>query len=188
MSVLLCLRCRDSWDAEVKPSTGAGKGSDAPLAQLSVDALRGTGLLDRLESNEEAEVEEEEGVERGEAADPLLRKRAGFVLWNLSLTVARGEIVGVYGRVGSGKSSLLSAILGEMQAGRRSEVHVRARCRAFCAQTTWVTGQTLRDAVLFGSPYDQQRYERVLFACALSEDVKRIGNGDLSQVGPPTPS
>ena len=82
-------------------------------------------------------------------------------------------MVGVIGRVGSGKSSLLSVILAEMNR-LQGEVSVRGLSQGFAlaAQESWIQNATVRDNILFHQPYDVARYEAVVWACALTEDLK----------------
>lgn len=54
---------------------------------------------------------------------------------------------------------------------------------AYAAQRAWIQNATLRDNVLFGSPYDPERYQRVLAACALTDDLKVLEAGDMTEIG-----
>lgn len=80
------------------------------------------------------------------------------------------------GRVGAGKSSLLSAILGEMTKTDGS-VTVRGTV-AFCNQQPWIMGGTIRSNITFGFQHDQEFYDIVLDACALREDLAILPQGD----------
>ncbi|GJN27810.1 hypothetical protein PR202_gb15862 [Eleusine coracana subsp. coracana] len=83
--------------------------------------------------------------------------------------------------VGSGKSSLLSCILGEMP---KLEGNVRVSgSKAYVPQTAWILSGNIRDNILFGNPYDKEKYERIIQACALSEDLDLFPNGDLTEMG-----
>lgn len=94
----------------------------------------------------------------------------------------------VVGSVGSGKSSLLSAILGEMEPMQGSKVYIPRPNEAngyvsYCSQTPWVVNDTLRGNVLFGRPFDQERYDRVVEACALLDDLAVLPAGDMTEIG-----
>jgi ATP-binding cassette subfamily C (CFTR/MRP) protein 1 len=76
-------------------------------------------------------------------------------------------LVAVVGAVGSGKSSVLSAILGEMTK-TSGTVSVRGNV-AFVAQQAWIQNATLRDNILFGKPYDAEKYENTIRVCELTQ-------------------
>ncbi|NXC80564.1 MRP7 protein, partial [Cercotrichas coryphoeus] len=101
-----------------------------------------------------------------------------------NLSVKKGMLLGVVGKVGSGKSSLLAAITGELikQGGR---VYVRDLEQGFglAAQEPWIQFTTVCENILFGREYDARLYEEVLEACALSEDLKILPAGDQTEVG-----
>ncbi|BGP53294.1 hypothetical protein JCM8202v2_000853 [Rhodotorula sphaerocarpa] len=102
-------------------------------------------------------------------------------LQDISLSVKRGELLAVVGRVGDGKSSLLAAILGEMIKvdGR---VTVRGTV-AYCAQQPWIMGGTVKSNITFGHRFEPEFYQLVLEACALKEDLKLLPQGDETEVG-----
>lgn len=108
------------------------------------------------------------------------------LIHGLNLSVVRGELVMVTGKVGSGKSSLLRALLGELKIAPGSSV-VRAKPEiklAYVSQEPWIFGESLRDNILVGRPYDQDRYEAVVQACALERDLDLLPDGDATLVGP----
>ena len=117
-------------------------------------------------------------VERGEGpAGPARPALSG-----VNLKVANGALVGVAGPVGSGKSSLLSAMLGELYASRGS-VNVRDGQMAYAAQTAWILNMSVRDNILFGAPFEEKRYKDVLRACQLTTDLAQLPGGDQTMIG-----
>ena len=99
------------------------------------------------------------------AASPTLR--------NISLAVGRGELVAVVGVVGAGKSSLLSAILGEMTAlGGPVWLGSDGLRKAYVAQQAWIQNLTIRENILFGRDWDEDWYQKVLSACCLERDLE----------------
>ncbi|XP_027413619.1 multidrug resistance-associated protein 4-like isoform X1 [Bos indicus x Bos taurus] len=102
-------------------------------------------------------------------------------LQGLSFTVRPGELLAVVGPVGAGKSSLLSAVLGELPPSQ-GQVSVHGRI-AYVSQQPWVFSATVRSNILFGKKYEEERYEKVIKACALEEDLQFLENGDLTVVG-----
>ncbi|KAL0614677.1 Multidrug resistance-associated protein 4 [Plecturocebus cupreus] len=102
-------------------------------------------------------------------------------LQDLSFTVRPGELLAVIGPVGAGKSSLLSAVLGEL-APSHGLVNVRGRI-AYVSQQPWVFSGTVRSNILFGKKYEKERYEKVIKACALKKDLQLLEDGDLTVIG-----
>ncbi|XP_070327616.1 ATP-binding cassette sub-family C member 4 isoform X2 [Odocoileus virginianus] len=102
-------------------------------------------------------------------------------LQGLSFTVRPGELLAVVGPVGAGKSSLLSAVLGELPLNQ-GQVSVHGRI-AYVSQQPWVFSGTVRSNILFGKKYEKERYEKVIKACALKKDLQLLEDGDLTMIG-----
>ncbi|CDR36994.1 CYFA0S01e06238g1_1 [Cyberlindnera fabianii] len=99
---------------------------------------------------------------------------------NINLDVKKGEFVIVTGAIGSGKSSLLIALAGFMKqtGGTLTAAEDVLLCGA-----PWVQNTTVRENITFGLPYEEERYERVIDACALRDDLKLFAGGDLTEIG-----
>ncbi|RUS88621.1 hypothetical protein EGW08_003647, partial [Elysia chlorotica] len=104
-----------------------------------------------------------------------------FSSLSINLCVEEGSLLAVVGAVGSGKSSLLSAILGEMDKSAGS-VFVRGSV-AYVAQQAWIQNDTLQKNILFNNSLDEQKYQKVLNACALIPDLKLLASGDQTEIG-----
>ncbi|KAI8807236.1 P-loop containing nucleoside triphosphate hydrolase protein [Cladochytrium replicatum] len=102
-------------------------------------------------------------------------------LRNVGFACADGTVTAVVGRVGSGKSSLVQALLGEMERVK-GEVHVRGST-AYVPQTAWIMNATLRDNVLFGRRFDPLFYDETISACGLKPDLEILPGGDLTEIG-----
>ncbi|TMW67017.1 hypothetical protein Poli38472_012133 [Pythium oligandrum] len=94
------------------------------------------------------------------------------LLKNINIQVKEGDLVVIHGLVGSGKSSLCSALLGEMDKLSGS-VFVRGRV-AYYSQQTWIQNMTIRENILFGKAYDEKKYQQVLDACGLLPDLAQF--------------
>lgn len=107
--------------------------------------------------------------------------RSWPVLQNLSIVCPVG-ITLVFGKVGGGKTALLQAMLGELdlQDGQCFRSH---NAIAYCSQTPWLQSMSIRENILFFSPFDNARYRQVLDACALTRDLATFRSGDLSDIG-----
>ncbi|XP_030195268.1 canalicular multispecific organic anion transporter 2 isoform X1 [Gadus morhua] len=102
-------------------------------------------------------------------------------LHNINMLVPQGSLVAVVGQVGCGKSSLISALLGEMEK-IEGDVAVRGSV-AYVPQQAWIQNATLRDNILFGKPFAEQKYHSVLEACALTPDLEVLPGGDMTEIG-----
>ncbi|XP_075699212.1 ATP-binding cassette sub-family C member 2 [Rhinoderma darwinii] len=100
---------------------------------------------------------------------------------NVNLDVKEGHLVAVVGGVGSGKSSLVSAMLGEMDHVN-GHINIKGSV-AYVPQQAWIQNATLKDNILFGEPLEETRYQRVLEACALLPDLQMLPGGDMSEIG-----
>ncbi|NWI95001.1 MRP7 protein, partial [Pitta sordida] len=121
-------------------------------------------------------------VEEESTRQPLSK---GILQLNIeNLSVRKGMLLGVVGKVGSGKSSLLAAITGELikQGG---QVYVCDLEQGFglATQEPWIQFTTVRENILFGREYNARLYEEVVEACALSEDLNILPAGDQTEVG-----
>ena len=104
-----------------------------------------------------------------------------YILENIDLITESKSLAVITGPVGSGKSTLLSAIAGEVP--KKKGTLTRPEKLAYVPQIAWVFSGTIRENILFGLPYDEQMYKRVLRACALVKDMQEMPNGDLTVVG-----
>lgn len=111
--------------------------------------------------------------------EPEITHRA--ILKGVSLNIKPGELMAVVGRVGSGKSTLCSSILNETLI-RRGSVGINGTM-AYAAQTPWILNATLRDNIIFGLPFDEERYNQVITACQLIHDLDLLDYGDLTEIG-----
>ncbi|GAB1607313.1 multidrug resistance-associated protein 1-like isoform X1 [Argonauta hians] len=102
-------------------------------------------------------------------------------LKNIHLEVTKGSLVAVVGVVGSGKSSLISSILGEMEnCGGTVKVQNNM---AYVAQQAWIQNDTLKNNILFGKPLQPSFYTKIINACALRTDLKILPAGDKTEIG-----
>nr|XP_022316598.1 multidrug resistance-associated protein 1-like [Crassostrea virginica] len=107
--------------------------------------------------------------------------QSATTLRQITLNIPEGSLVAIVGPVGSGKSSFLSAILGEMEK-IHGEVTVRGSL-AFVTQQAWIQNLTLRDNILFGKAKCDAEYEQVLEDCALLADLEILPAGDMTEIG-----
>uniref|UniRef100_A0A8C9L6Y2 Multidrug resistance-associated protein 1 n=1 Tax=Pavo cristatus TaxID=9049 RepID=A0A8C9L6Y2_PAVCR len=100
---------------------------------------------------------------------------------SINFTVPEGSLIAVVGQVGCGKSSLLSALLGEMDK-KEGYVVVKGSV-AYVPQQAWIQNATLEDNIIFGREMNESRYKRVIEACALLPDLEILPMGDRTEIG-----
>ncbi|KAL0738072.1 hypothetical protein Bca4012_014282 [Brassica carinata] len=100
---------------------------------------------------------------------------------HVNLRVPNGSFVAVIGEVGSGKTSLLNSLLGEMQCVHGS-IQLNGSV-AYVPQVPWILSGTVRENILFGKTFDSKRYLDTLSACALDVDISLMAGGDMAFIG-----
>ncbi|EMP35927.1 Multidrug resistance-associated protein 9 [Chelonia mydas] len=105
---------------------------------------------------------------------------AAIALYNLSFTVKKGKVLGICGNVGSGKSSVISAILGQMYL-YDGTVGVDGTL-AYVSQQAWIFHETVRRNILFGEEYNEERYNYAINVCSLKSDMESLPYGDLTEM------
>ncbi|KAK1940463.1 ABC transporter C family member 2 [Phytophthora citrophthora] len=108
-------------------------------------------------------------------------EQQNFRLEGVNLEIDAGSLVMIVGTVGAGKSSLLNALLGEMTL-KRGSFNLNGAI-SYVSQETWIRNQTVRDNILFGEPFDVERYEMVLKASELMMDLHALPHGDRTEIG-----
>ncbi|RMC12265.1 hypothetical protein DUI87_09777 [Hirundo rustica rustica] len=140
-----------------------------------------------------------------EADDFCVKITNGFFTWtpegpptlsNIDIRIPQGQLTMIVGQVGCGKSSLLLAILGEMQKisgiiswsspEKESPVDMEFRKRgavAYASQKPWLLNATVEENITFESSFNKQRYKAVIDACSLQPDIDILPHGDQTQIG-----
>ena len=102
-------------------------------------------------------------------------------LTDISFQAHFGQLVAVVGQVGAGKSSLLSALLGDMYL-YSGNVSIKGSV-AYVPQTAWIMNATVRDNILFGNAFNKKKYEMIIEACGLVPDLEQFAAGDMTEIG-----
>ncbi|KAI3680994.1 hypothetical protein L6452_35774 [Arctium lappa] len=123
---------------------------------------------------------------------PAISIRNGFFSWdskadkpvlsNINLDIPIGSLVAIVGSTGEGKTSLISAMLGELPPVSDAHVIMRGSV-AYVPQVSWIFNATVRDNILFGSVFEPARYEKTLDVTALHHDLDVLPGGDLTEIG-----
>jgi ABC-type multidrug transport system fused ATPase/permease subunit len=148
---------------------------DRIVAFLRLDDLQ-TDVVEKLpRGSSDIEIE----IENGNFTWDL--SSVNTTLKNINLRVFHGMRVAVCGTVGSGKSSLLSCIIGEIP--KLSGTLKVCGKKAYVAQSPWIQSGKIEENILFGSKMDSEKYERVLEACSLKKDLEVLPFGDQTIIG-----
>ena len=167
----------------------------AVLPQVITSIIEATVAVGRLTGFLNAEELQADAVSRKEPAlqigDETVRIRDAAFTWdrsdgrrcleNINFVAHKGELSCIVGRVGSGKSSLLQAILGDLWK-INGEVIIHGTT-AYVAQQAWVMNASVKENITFGHRWDPHFYDRTIKACALLEDFKTLPDGDRTEVG-----
>ncbi|CAD8149098.1 unnamed protein product [Paramecium pentaurelia] len=138
--------------------------------------ISGTFFWDQIKNNQDPN-KSTYIVPVNQVIDPILK--------NLQLKIEIGEFVTIIGDVASGKSSLISAILGEMVYNvQRQAPTIKINGRvAYVSQKSWIQNATLRDNILFGLPYDEKKYNDAIKYSCLEQDIKILDKGETTMIG-----
>ncbi|KAL1852204.1 ATP-binding cassette transporter yor1 [Paecilomyces lecythidis] len=155
-----------SFTWERVPSSDGDSRRSTPSKQVSKVA----------EKEQPAEIEK--GADDSASEETVV---APFQLTDLTFSAGRNELLAVIGTVGCGKTSLLSALAGDMRM-TGGEMKLGAS-RAFCPQYAWIQNTTVKNNILFGKGYDREWYSRVIDACAMRSDIEMFSAGDQTEIG-----
>mmetsp|Transcript_20744 Transcript_20744/g.29812 ORF Transcript_20744/g.29812 Transcript_20744/m.29812 type:complete len:1497 (+) Transcript_20744:45-4535(+) len=154
------------------------RGADSPLhtlgneGQTEKDGNTAEGDVELTVVSDDKTEEVDEGKDRGERL---------LTLFRVSMQASRGALLCIVGKVGSGKSSILMSLLGDMLCVL-GEVAIRGRV-AYVGQRPFIQNCTLKENILFGCAYDQEKYDRTLKMCALLPDLEVLPAGDQTEIG-----
>ena len=137
--------------------------------------------IDAVQAKDVAANDGDESVRIWDATFTWDRKEGRHCLEDINFVARKAELSCIVGRVGAGKSSFLEAILGNIWK-IHGEVVVHGRT-AYVAQQAWVMNASVKENIVFGHRWDPQFYERTINACALTEDLKTLPDGDQTEVG-----
>ncbi|XP_038072564.1 ATP-binding cassette sub-family C member 9-like isoform X2 [Patiria miniata] len=188
--------CRDAThdDLEVKfkPLGGSPASGGTPLgtnerSESNSGAVNGNGLqLEVLGRNGNGGI----STEHLQSGVAVKIKHGTFswdsesdaVLHDISVNIPSGKLTVIIGSVGSGKSSLLSAMLGEMTT-LSGHINLQDSDVAYTAQTPWIMNASVRDNITLDCNMDDVRYQEVIAACALQPDLEQFPAGDRTEIG-----
>ncbi|KKP01333.1 ABC transporter [Trichoderma harzianum] len=145
------------------------------------EADKGATGKDKKHAKKSEAPKETAQAASGDDSSTLVEEREPFKLQDLNLQAGRNELIAVIGTVGSGKSSLLAALAGDMRKTNGDVVF--GASRAFCPQYAWIQNASLQNNIIFGKDMDKDWYKEVIRACALQPDLDMLPNGDMTEIG-----
>ncbi|KAJ3283942.1 hypothetical protein HDU79_008643, partial [Rhizoclosmatium sp. JEL0117] len=153
-------------EANTDQDAGSGFAVVVEGATFQWAGVSGEGI-DNKASQEESELSE--------------KQSDAFKLYGIDLKVKKGSLTVVVGKVGSGKSSLIQALIGDMiQLNGTAKTFGRI---GYSPQAAWLQNSSLRSNILFGSTFDEKRYNQVIQCCSLGKDLQLLSHGDMSEIG-----
>lgn len=184
IQAFLLLEDHRAWkDRTVEPKSGTVS-NEVIEAQRSpcrkVAAFRGVDLSPLPARQSGSGTNGDDVIEMHTASFRL--ENGNIVLHNIDMRVPEDQLTMVIGGVGSGKSSLLKAMIGEIPLVS-GNLHVRLGSVAYCDQIPWLRNVSVRDNILAESPMDDVWYARVTEACELQKDFLNLPDGDMTCVG-----
>ncbi|XP_052851271.1 multidrug resistance-associated protein 1 isoform X10 [Drosophila gunungcola] len=158
------------------------------LPMLSVDIAETQVSVDRINKFLNSEELDPNSVLHDSSKPHPMSIENGEFSWgdeitlrNINIEVHKNSLVALVGTVGSGKSSVVQAFLGEME--KLAGIVNTVGKLAYVPQQAWIQNATVRDNILFGKAYDRKRYNKVIDACALRADIDILSAGDLTEIG-----
>ncbi|KAK0714590.1 P-loop containing nucleoside triphosphate hydrolase protein [Lasiosphaeris hirsuta] len=145
------------------------------------DALVSLDRLDRFFENTEPLAQFPKGPLKIQNATFRRTKNASFWLKDISIDFVEGGLNAISGQSGSGKTSLLLSLLGELII--ESGTVTTPEDIAFASQTAWLQNETIRDNIVFHTPFEQVRYDKIIEACCLAPDFAEFQKGDQTEIG-----
>lgn len=158
-----------------KQAKAAKKADKKAEKQAKKDAKKETKAALKNTENEPS------GLESRDSSTTLAEEEHPFEIKGLNISIRRNELVAVIGSVGSGKTSILAALGGDMR--RTAGEVVFGASRSYCPQYAWIQNATVKENIVFGKPFVQEWYDAVVDACALRPDLEMLPNGDLTEIG-----
>ncbi|KAK6465013.1 hypothetical protein DFJ63DRAFT_332456 [Scheffersomyces coipomensis] len=104
-------------------------------------------------------------------------------LLNINLSIKKNEFIIITGAIGTGKTSLLSAMAGFMKLNNPHQGKLKVYDDLLLCSAPWIQNSTVRENILFGKPFDHKKYYEVLNACALEDDIEMLPAGDKTEIG-----
>ncbi|KAF2454825.1 P-loop containing nucleoside triphosphate hydrolase protein [Lineolata rhizophorae] len=165
-----------TWERTPTQNTEEKSGKSPPGGKPGKDAKKANKAKEARANEKEEPI-----IKDGADSASTLTQQEPFKIHDIDISIGRNELVAVIGGVGSGKSSLLAALAGDM---RKTAGNVTmGASRAFCPQYAWIQNATVKENIVFGKEFKRSWYDKVVDACALRPDLEMLPHGDLTEIG-----
>ena len=141
-------------------------------------------LIDNKEDFEEKSEEIIQNLDKGEEKEVIKGTVIINLLKEINLTVKKGELIGIIGEIGSGKTCLFNAILNNLDILNNKlnkKIIINGKI-AYAPQKPWILNDTVRNNIIFHKIYDEQKYNKIVNICQLEQDFELFKSGDLTQL------
>ncbi|GAA6028671.1 hypothetical protein JCM8097_007340 [Rhodosporidiobolus ruineniae] len=171
------------FTAEELPAERFTVDESAPVAIKvdHADFVWEAGSAPRESSGNKGKKNTKDKKGEAEKEKPLETEKPSELL-DIDIEVPQGQMLAVVGSVGSGKSSFLQGLVGEMRRTKGS-VTFNSRKIAYASQSAWIYNSTVRENILFGRPFEADRYWECVRAACLLADFDQLPDGDLTEIG-----
>jgi ABC-type multidrug transport system fused ATPase/permease subunit len=157
------------------------------IKEDKVDLTKSIVLKDNDNANINSNSDNELLEKSGDATRiSIMKENLRTILKDINLTIHKGEFVAIVGEVGAGKSSLLQAILNNMIIMNKEENNTKLILNGkvgYVAQIPWIQNDTVKNNILFNSPYDEKKYKKIVDICELRPDLEVLVGGDMTEIG-----
>lgn len=170
----------DEDDKDEKKDNGKKKGKDKKKAKGEDEGKQSEEDLSESPNDDEKSASDSDSPSKGIEKKTATEDAPFPGLQNIDLTIRKGEFIVITGLIGSGKSSLLSALSGFM---KNTAGNIDVNGSLLLCATPWVQNATVKENILFGSALDEKKYKEVVYSCSLESDLDILPAGDSTEVG-----
>ena len=151
---------------------------------LSINDASFSWGIQRKDKDEDETKDENANKKKEKSKKEDTESSPPITLENINAMVEKGSFTAIVGNVGSGKSSLLNAVLGEMEKMKGSiTIGSGIESIAYVPQQAWIQNTSLKNNTLFGCTYDKKSYEQIIDVCELKPDLEILPGGDETEIG-----
>ena len=162
--------------------------SYGPINEKKTDETKYTSLIQDSITNDDSSTEiikneiNALGNDLGLNMNNNENNKSRTILKNINFEIKKGEFICIIGEVGSGKSSLIQAILNNMLPIGESRIYVNGNI-SYVAQIPWIQNATVKNNIIFYQPFNEEKYNKIIDICELRPDLEILSGGDLTEIG-----